>query len=290
MGQQTALDCDGNRLCPPATLWPLLGNLLCAPGFILSRQALAGALWPDFEERLARHSLATALWRIRKRIEGIGAWLSVGKNTVGLLPEFARTIDVAQFETEASARLQAPATLDACEARERLRAALDLYAGDFLPQVAELSIQIERERLRALFLDAGLEYVRACCRHGEWRPACEIARTICAVEPFREDAQRLLMEALAGCGNEASALLAYRAFERLLAEELSVSPAPETRAIAERIERRLHGPGAAPAIARLPVSPAPRSLLIEVRRQFHDGLHLLDQVLTQGFPEDQPRA
>jgi hypothetical protein len=44
---------------------------------------------------------------------------------------------------------------------------------------------------------------------GNWAAAREAAQTLCAVEPLREDAQRLLMMALAQCGNRALALEQY---------------------------------------------------------------------------------
>lgn len=290
LGQQAAFDGAGRQLVLPAMVWPLVGNLLCAPKYTMSRQALAGTLWPEHEECLARHNLASVLCRIKGRLVALGACFRASKSTVELCPDFVATIDVVRFEAVVAEKLRDPAALATRAGRDDLRVALDRYVGDFLPQLSDVQVQIERERLRALYLDAGLEYVRACCRNSEWRAACEVARGICAVEPFREDAQRMLMQSLVGCGNEASALQAYRTFEQLLGRELGVQPAHETRAIADAIQRRIAGPVQAPAVSQSPPPPSPRRILSEVRCQISGSLGLLDQVLAQPLPGESPPA
>ena len=159
-------------------------------------------------------------------------------------------------------------------------AALGHYRGDFLESCGVDSIVIERERLRALYLDSGLELARACKRHGEWRMACELGRTICTVEPLREDAQRLLMEAMVACGNRAQAVQHYRDFERLLADELAVRPMRETRELAATIMRAPVPPPAMRALIA-PADESGRQKLLMARQQLAESLSLLDQALAQ---------
>jgi DNA-binding SARP family transcriptional activator len=56
-----------------------------------------------------------------------------------------------------------------------------------------------------------------------------------ALQPWREEAHRQLMRALALAGDRSAALAHYKTCCRLLADELSVEPAPETTALYERI-------------------------------------------------------
>ena len=278
LGEESALDASGKRIALPPATWPMLGCLLTAPRRRMGRGALAGALWPDRDEKSARHCLATALWRIRQRLGTSAEVIALAKDSVDLATGEGVWIDVVNFEEATQAALEDPARLDERGEREALRVALGHYRGDFLSQVSHDQIAIERERLRALYLDAGLEYVRACSRYHEWRQACEIGRAICAAEPFREDAQRLLMEALIECGNGAQALQQYREFAALLETELSVAPAAETRALAESIGSP--GQPEPRAAGRTDAAP-PRRMLLMARQQMVTSLSLLDKALAQ---------
>ncbi len=70
---------------------------------------------------------------------------------------------------------------------------------------------------------------------GDAAAASRLSEGALAADPFDEAALRLLMDALAGSGRPASALAAYAAFRDHLAEELGVSPSPETESVHEAI-------------------------------------------------------
>lgn len=65
-----------------------------------------------------------------------------------------------------------------------------------------------------------------------------MARELVAAEPFRERAHALLMEILVARGNAAEALRVYEALRKRLRDELGATPAPELRALQERVLRR----------------------------------------------------
>lgn len=70
---------------------------------------------------------------------------------------------------------------------------------------------------------------------GESSTAVRHAMRAVDVEPFRESAYRLLMRAHAAAGNRAEALRAFEQLRCLLAEELGVSPSPESQAVVDRL-------------------------------------------------------
>ena len=277
LGARIALDSAGTAIMLPSVAWSLIGAVLAAPHRRIGRSQLAAALWPDQDEEAARRCLATALWRLKQRLGRLNL-LRVGKETIALAEGGEVWVDAIAFERGVEGVLADPAKLDDAAERDALRQALGHYRGDLLESSPVDAIAIERERLRALYLDAALELARACKRHGEWRVASELGRAICAVEPLREDAQRLLMEAMVACGNRAQAVQHYRSFEQLLADELAVRPMRETRELAA-------------AIARVSVSPEPdapiradvpyRQTLLMARQQLAESLSLLDQALSQ---------
>ena len=92
--------------------------------------------------------------------------------------------------------------------------------------VESVRLRLQRLRLRALdclgdvFIDKG-----------QWSVAVKIAEDALAVEPMHEQACRLLMRAHAAAGNRAEALVAYHGWRERLAEELGVSPSPETERV-----------------------------------------------------------
>ena len=66
---------------------------------------------------------------------------------------------------------------------------------------------------------------------GEHANAARHAKLAVELEPFRETAHQRLMIAHASAGNRAEALRAYERCRCLLAEELGVSPSPQTEAV-----------------------------------------------------------
>ena len=64
-----------------------------------------------------------------------------------------------------------------------------------------------------------------------WPVAEAIADEAIRIDPLREVAHRQRIRAMAGAGNGARALRAYRELESLLAEELGATPSPETEAL-----------------------------------------------------------
>ena len=68
-----------------------------------------------------------------------------------------------------------------------------------------------------------------------WPLAESAADEAIRVDPLREVAHRHRMRALAGAGNGARALRAYRELEVLLAEELGTTPSPETQTLYEQL-------------------------------------------------------
>ena len=65
--------------------------------------------------------------------------------------------------------------------------------------------------------------------------AATVAQSAIDVNPFRESAYRLLMQAEAARGDRAAALLAYRRRCKMLRDELDTVPSPETEAVNREI-------------------------------------------------------
>lgn len=217
-----------------------------------SRQALATLLWGEHSDGAARASLRSSLSNLRQRLvrqiapDGDSPVLDITRHNVSFNANPGTWwLDVAEFD----------ALMDACHAHShqdlahcpvciaRLERAVELYQSDFLSGLALPDspafdewrvVQQERYHQRMLVALEALaaHYVAA----GNLTKAQGYARQQLALEPWREEAHRQLMRALALDGQRSVALAQYESCRRVLADELGVEPTPETEALYEEIQ------------------------------------------------------
>jgi DNA-binding SARP family transcriptional activator len=210
------------------------------------RETLAGLLWPDQPEAGARRNLSQSLVRLRRAIDDYHAsppFLVITGKTVQFNADTAE-LDVACFETlVADSAAHAHADVSECPAcLERLEGAVRLYRGEFLnglflagSQLFEEWALLKREQLHRWALDALNTLTAYYEEQGVYDRAQRYASRQLALEPWREEAHRQLMRALALGGERGAALAQYETCRRLLADELGVEPSPETTALYQRI-------------------------------------------------------
>lgn len=201
----------------------LLAVLAVSPAADRTREALQGLLWGSHFDEQARQSLRQALARLRR---SIGTEAIVADDQIlGLQAELV--VSDARRMEELAGR----------DDRESLAAAAQLYRGPFL---ADVTIREERwdewlaERRRhyeSLAVDAmvrlaDLEYQAGhsddCRRHAE---------AAIAIDPFREDAHRLAIKALAALGRRADAVRHFAELTEMLDRELGTKPDPTTASL-----------------------------------------------------------
>lgn len=100
----------------------------------------------------------------------------------------------------------------------------DPHAIDLLPGWYDDWVIFERERVRQRVLHALEGLSRELVRLGRCAEAVDVATEAVAVEPLRESAQRVLIEAHIAEGNVVEARRLYSAYRRLLRRELSIEP------------------------------------------------------------------
>jgi DNA-binding SARP family transcriptional activator len=132
---------------------------------------------------------------------------------------------------------------------------LNPEALDMLPGWDEEWVVPERERLRQRLLHGLESLVRQLISRGLFADAIEVAITAVGVEPLRESAQRVLIEAYLAEANVVEARRAYVAYQTMLAEELGVLPSIE---LSELFSRGVTSGGARRTTARWSDSRNPR--------------------------------
>jgi DNA-binding SARP family transcriptional activator/Tfp pilus assembly protein PilF len=207
-----------------------------------ARDALAGLLWPEYNQRRARAALRRTLSSLGKaRAEG---WLEADRESVGLNRD-GIWVDVDRFrELLAECRTHGHPEAGVCpECLSPLSEAVALYRDDFLAGFALRDSAafddwqfFQAEELRRELAGA-LE--RLSHLHGaltEWEQAVTYGRRWLALDPLHEPAHRWLMQVYAWAGQRAGALRQYRECVRILEGELGVSPLEETTRIYEAIK------------------------------------------------------
>ena len=266
-----SLRIDGVEIAVPRVMTGIVGYLLLQPKYTASRDRLASALWPASTDAAARHALANAIYRVRAALPAPCAIVAMSGDRCVLNRSFTGGIDLAFLERRLD-RLFARQAATPRAWRRRLGRMLGDAGGTLFAEIDEEWAAFARERWRCRRLDALVLLADLAAREGDWGQAVALGRDVCAAEPLREDAQRLLIDALARSGNRALALCQYRLCAQVLRDELDVAPMAETRALAARLRDDDVAPTGTPL--RL------REALIATRVQLRTALDHVESALA----------
>jgi DNA-binding SARP family transcriptional activator len=257
----------------------LLAYLLIHRDAPQPRQRLAFVLWPDSTEAQARTNLRHVLHKLRRALPDADHFLEITPRTLQWRPDAPCWLDVEAFE-EALGRARADH-----DPLGALREAVDVYTGDLVAGSYDDWLVEERERLRALHLDA-LERVAALLEErGDHAAALRYAERLVQRDPLSETTCRRLMRLHDALGDRARALRVYHACTGALERELGVEPSAATRELYEALLPAADGrepEPAAPTPAALIGRAAERARLTELWRAAEGGHAQL--VLVTGEP------
>jgi DNA-binding SARP family transcriptional activator/tetratricopeptide (TPR) repeat protein len=219
----------------------LLGMLLLHANEVVSSDRLIDELWAGEGREEAVRALQVAVSRLRKALEPDRATGANSRVVVTRAPGYElrvdpQRLDAKRFEALVSEGRQALAGGDPRSAREKLNAALGLWRGPPLADLAyESFCQAEISRLEELRVSALLERVAADLELGRHAEVVGELRTLVPREPLRERLRGQLMVALYRSGRQAEALEVYRDTRRLLVDELGIEPSRELKELERAI-------------------------------------------------------
>lgn len=199
------------------------------------RDLLATLLWGELSDADARNNLRQVLTNLRKVVD---PYLIVTRETIGFNPAAPYWLDVETFERH----LATSRTLSPTQQMAALQTATPLYRGDFLagffvrdaPEFEEWMLA-QKARLREVVLHVLHTLTGLQMRHGHYDLAIASAGQSLTLDPWREEAHRQLMLALARTGQRSAALAQYRNCQRILQRELGVEPSIETQSLFTRL-------------------------------------------------------
>jgi predicted ATPase/DNA-binding SARP family transcriptional activator/Tfp pilus assembly protein PilF len=210
----------------------LLKCLLSMPGHRCPREGLVDLLWPEAERESGARALRTALHRLRRLLtpEGQGTAYVISEGDVLILrpaPAHEAPADWLDSDAFAQAAERALAGPDGAACR----AALRLYAGDYLPEDRYEEWAVSRaEELRERYLAVLMHLADLCERASQLSEAVRCLRQVLAADPCHEPAARALMRVQVAARSPAEAVSTYRRLASALAQQLGLAPDQQTEA------------------------------------------------------------
>jgi YVTN family beta-propeller protein len=230
----------------------VLAILLLHRGEAVSVDRVVDELWGERPPDAATKTVQVYVSRLRKLL---GDGILVTRPGGYSLELGANEVDAERFARLAGEGREALDRSDARSAAETLRAALDLWRGPPLADLAyESFAQNEIGRLTEMHLAAledRIEADLALGRHAELVPELQ---TLVREHPARERLLGQLMLALYRSGRQSDALESYRDAKRRLVEELGLEPGHELQQLERAIlsqDPAIAGPPPAGAVAAL---------------------------------------
>jgi DNA-binding SARP family transcriptional activator len=226
---------------------------LAIEGRKVTREKISSLLWPESDEGAARTTLRRALADLRCSLADCPAHthLLIERDALAFVPAPGDQLDVhvvdAAFEL-----LCHPTTLPLLEISQQtllhhLQQALQVSRGNFmegfsLDNAPDFDNWVEGQRAvwqrRMSLIYERLAELQA--EHDNIPAAIETAYRWLAHDPLQEPAYQHLMLQYLRIGNYRAALNVYERCCKIMAEELSTHPLPETQAIAQRIRHAAH--------------------------------------------------
>lgn len=242
-GTPLRLDCFARRRA--LTLFKIL---VTNYGKTVVRDELFELLWPSDVPKDAAELLKIAVHYLRR---GLGethlgkteaSFISTEPNGYAFNPASPHRLDALEFEAAAEEGLRCERQGRWREALVTLRAAADMYGGDYLEDEPYSDWCVRRRRqLKETLFDVLLTTARLLRSAGDHVAAIRCYRRILELDPCLEDVHRDLMEVLCRCGRRAEALRQFEACRRALREEFDAAPVLETEALYRRILGRFAG-------------------------------------------------
>jgi DNA-binding SARP family transcriptional activator len=235
-------------------LQSLLAYLVLQPGQLHGRAHLATLLWPTSTPAQARTNLRKLLYQLRHALPQPDTYMIQAKSALGWQADADYSVDAADLQ-ELLARIDHdPANLTL---QQR---AVALYRGELLPAVYDEWVLEQRRKLHREVTAVLRRQITLQQQQAAYPDAVQSAQKLLALDPFSEDAYRLLIRLHALKGDRVTAIQTYHACAEMLQREFAAAPDEETAALYKEVLENgfsmLRSPTAKPANNRAATAAA----------------------------------
>jgi ATP/maltotriose-dependent transcriptional regulator MalT/DNA-binding SARP family transcriptional activator len=207
----------------------------------VSRDELVAQLWPETDPASALSNFHFTLHALRKALASAGASeaTSVVRTDTGyrLALPISIHVDLEVFRRSLRRGREAQEAGRSREAIQYLRAAVAVHRGEFLADLTAPWIDRQREETDRQLVAAAKELATLELEWKEPKAAVRPLEKLLELEPYDEEAHRLLMRAHHESGDHALAVRHYQALEAMLHRDLGAEPEAATRELYQRIRR-----------------------------------------------------
>ncbi len=224
-------------LCSNRSGQTILRYLAVQPEHRASADTLMEILWPDDEPEVARHKLQVAVSALRRSLINssggeLNGYIQCKDRVYQLNSDVSLSSDVDAFLLLYHTGRQ----VRGAEMAAQYEQACQLYSGPFLVEdiYADWSSR-QRDYLCRVYLAMCGMLAEYFLGSSQFEDAVKWAGAILQENRTDEAAHRQLMRAYAAEGRRSEAVRQYQRCERILREELSVAPAPETATLLQSI-------------------------------------------------------
>jgi DNA-binding SARP family transcriptional activator len=195
----------------------------------VNRGTVGLAFWPDLVPEQVTNRFHVTLHRLRG---ALGKGSVVAEEQAYRLADVPYSFDVEQFESLVERARLLP---QGVQAHHLWQQAVQLYQGDFLPDIPGTWCVPKREELRQKHVEALIGVGKCHEAFREFNAAVEWYERVLGVDNLREDVHCLVMRCYAKAGLRAQALLQYQRCCDILEQELGTHPSTDTTRLYERI-------------------------------------------------------
>lgn len=220
----------------------LFQYLLLTEGKEVRRELLAEVFWSRSSADRQRSALNSAIWRIKRQLNGINGIDLVSNGSTVFLQVAPVVSNDAKELSDIVHSISMNETLDESKV-ESLCLALNECNAPFMEGVTSDWVLTEREKMFNIKIRGMTMLMHWRGEQRRYEDALEVGRLLLAEDAFREAAQCEVMWLYVLNGQRAQALRQYKEYCALLRDELDIDPMPETQALYNHIRRDLNCAG-----------------------------------------------
>ena len=196
----------------------------------LTKEAIGLEFWPDASMEDVKFRFKNTVYRLRR---------AIGKDAVQLNDDYYvfnddldYEYDVERFTAYANTGLKAK---DPEEKIAKLKLALKWYRGKYLPDVFGDWVDVQRDQLHQLFIQAGVQLSELLMKAKRLEEGLEVCERLMAEDETFEPVYRLAMQAYADLGDISKVVKLYERCQEVLDNQLGVAPSSITRELYHRL-------------------------------------------------------
>ena len=205
----------------------------------IAKDELVQALydWEDVTD--ANNSLNSMIYRLKNQLVTAGMpkedYISIKNGICRWIGSMPVEVDTVKFE----ACVEAAQTASGKEKRELLETAVNLYRGEFLPQLSnELWVTVESVRLKKLYVSCVHELCDLLEEKQEYQQMFNIFKMAAELYPF-DEWQEKQIDALQKMERYDEAFKIYQDTVKLYSEELGAPPSQKMRELLQKMNGKL---------------------------------------------------